>query len=97
MKMPKKSLATLKTIENPKEIPETEPDTEPETSTPQYTIPKYKTVTILSINPVDPSMWKYAEQETAKFYEILQKSPEAAFTHIFTNLKVEIKTIQIEV
>lgn len=58
---------------------------------------EYKTVTIISINPIDPAMWKYAEEETARFYDILKNNPQKAFTHIFTNLKVEIKTIQIEV
>ena len=84
--MPKKQLPTLKT---PEQIKQDELN--------QFTVPKYKTVTLVSINPIEPSMWRYAEQETAKFYEILKNNPEAAFTHIFTNLKVEIKTIQIEV
>jgi hypothetical protein len=85
--MPKKELPTLK--------PEAEQVAEQKQET--FKIPKYKTVTLISINPVEPSMWKYAEQETARFYEILKNEPNAAFTHIFTNLKVEVKTIQIEV
>lgn len=58
---------------------------------------KFKTVTVVTINPIDPGMWKYAEQEVAAFYERLKENPSSAFTHIFANLKVEVKTVQIEV
>jgi len=59
--------------------------------------PKMKTVTLISINPIEPNMWKYAEEETKNFYKILKDSEEPTFTHIFTNLKVDVNNVQIEV